>query len=93
MGIPVQRRDMGYIGGKVLGMELPGRRKRGMKARDAKEETYGCCEGGYGGGWGDRGGCGRQGEVEWRDRTPNGISQRRKRKKIFIIFTAVSVPI
>ena len=45
---------------------------------------HGCCEGGCGGGWGDRGGCGRQGEVERCDtlwRLLTGTANGRRRHK------------
>ena len=44
----VQRRDIRVHREKMLGIELPGRRKRGRLRR-----RYGCCEEGYGGGWCD----------------------------------------
>ena len=39
----VRRKEDGYIGRRMLRMELPGKRKRG-----AKKEVYGCCERGHG---------------------------------------------
>ena len=43
------KRETDYIG-NVMEMKLPGRKNRKELRR-----KHGCCEGGYGGGWGGRG--------------------------------------
>ena len=55
-----RKRDAGYIGRRMLKMELPGKRKK----RKAKEEVYGYDEGRHAGGWPHRGRCRGQEEME-----------------------------
>ncbi|KAF7647393.1 hypothetical protein LDENG_00173020 [Lucifuga dentata] len=57
----VQRRDAGYIG-RMLKMELPGKRKRGWPKRRFIDVVRG-----HAGGWCNRGRCRGQGEMETDD--------------------------
>lgn len=68
----VRLRCAGYLRRKMLKMELPGRRKRGRPNRRG--------EGGHAGGWGDKGRCRGQEEMETHDLPlqPNGSSRKKR---------------